>query len=164
MTDVRLDVPGENARIRHPVPESQAMHLPFYVSCGQLGAGLFELSDGRFQKIEAGVLAPWCQGYGYLLVERTLADFLEAAEIERVRFEPAIVFDPSTDEEDRSLVRVRVGQFFTPDQIHDLPLDGNRLLTMGDSHIFVSPALKARLDDAGFNYLQFSEGLSGFAA
>ena len=81
------------------------MQLLFYVSCGQLGAGLFELSDGRFQKIEAGVLAPWCQGYGYLLVERTLADFLEAAEIERVRFEAAIVFDPSANEEDRSLVR-----------------------------------------------------------
>ena len=71
------------------------MHLPFYVSCGRPGAGLFELSDGRFQKIEAGVLAPWCQGYGYLLVERTLADFLEAAEIERVRYEPAIVFGRS---------------------------------------------------------------------
>jgi len=140
------------------------MHLPFYVSCKQRGTGLFELSDGRFQKIEAGALAPWCQGYGYLLVERALADFLEAVKVERVRFEPAIVFDPSTDEEDRSLVRVRVGQFFTSDQIRDLPLDGNRLLTMGDSHVFVSPALKTRLNDARFNYLQFSEGLSGFAA
>lgn len=140
------------------------MHLPFHVSCRQPCAGLFELSDGRFQKIEAGALAPWCQGYGYLLVERTLAEFLAEAGIERVIFQPAIVFDPSTDEEDRSLVRVRVGQFFTSDQIRDLPLDGNRLLTMGDSHVFVSPALKARLDDAGFNYLEFSEGLSGFAA
>ncbi len=139
-------------------------NCPFYVSCRTSGAGLFELSDGRFQKIEAGALAPWCPGYGYLLVERTLANFLEAAEIERVRFEPAIVFDPSTDEEDRTLVRVRIGQFFTSDQIRDLPLGGNRLLTMGDAYVFVSPALKAGFGDAGFDYLQFTEGLSGFAA
>src|ERR1700712_4850738 len=149
---------------RHSVPGSPAMRLLFFVSYRNSGAGLFELSDGRFQKIEAGALAPWCHGYGYLLVERTLADFLMAAEIERVRFEPAIVFDPSTDEEYRSLVRVRVGQFFMSVQIRDLSLDGNRLLTMGDSHVFVSPTLKTRLDTAGFNYLEFSDGLSRFAA
>jgi hypothetical protein len=139
------------------------MQLPFSVFCRNSGAGLFELSDGRFQKIEAGALAPWCAGYGYLLVERKLAKFLEAAEIERVKFEPAIVFDPSTHEEDRTLVRVHIDQFFASDQIQDLPLEGNRLLTMGDSHVFVSPALRTRLDDAGFDYLQFTEGLSGFA-
>ena len=140
------------------------MQMPFFVSCRNSGAALFELSDGRFQKIEVGALAPWCAGYGYLLVEWTLAEFLKAAEIERVRFEPAIVFDPSTHEEDRTLVRVHIGQFFTSDQIRDLPLDGNRLLTMGDSYVFVSSALKTRLDDAGFDYLQFTEGLSGFAS
>jgi hypothetical protein len=54
------------------------MRLPFHVSYREPSASLFELSDGRFQKMEAGALAPWCQGYGYLLVERTLADFLKA--------------------------------------------------------------------------------------
>jgi len=139
------------------------MQLPFYVSCRISHAGLFELSDGRFQKIAAGELAPWCTGHGYLLVERALAEFLQSAETERLQFEPVIVFDPTTSQEDRSLVRIRVGQFFTADQIRDLPLDGNRLLTMGDSYVFASPGLKQALIDAGFGYLRFSEGLSGFA-
>ena len=98
------------------------MQLPFHVSCRRSHPALFELSDGRFQKVEAGDLAPWCSGRGYLLVERALADFLLSIQTDRLRFEPAIVFDPRTGQEDRSLVRIRIGQYFAADQIRDLRL------------------------------------------
>lgn len=139
------------------------MQLPFHVSCRRSHPALFELSDGRFQKVEAGDLAPWCSGRGYLLVERALADFLLSIQTGRLRFEPAIVFDPRTGQEDRSLVRIRIGQYFAADQIRDLALDGDRLLTLEDTYVFASPDLKRALVDAGFSYLRFSEGLSEFA-
>jgi hypothetical protein len=140
------------------------MPLPFHVSCVIPSIRLFELADGRFQQIEEGAVGPWCSGHGYLLVEQAMADFFREAKIERLTYEFAVVFNPRSGQEDRSRVRIRVGQFFNAGRIWDLPLDGPRLLTMGDAYIFASPDLKELLIEAGFDYLRFSEGLSDFAA
>jgi hypothetical protein len=60
-------------------------------------------------------------------------------------------------------VRIRVGQFFSADQLADLALDGMRLLTMDDRDYFVSPDLKNALGASSFKYLRLTEGLHGFA-
>lgn len=140
------------------------MSLPFYVSCELQPARLYELKDGRFQIVVKGPLAPFMPGYHYLLVVHELAEFLKHIDIERVRYEPAVIFSPISGEEYRTHTRIRVGQYFTHDQLRDLPLDGNRLLTMNDQYFFVSPELKARLETGPFPYLRFTEGLRGFAA
>ncbi len=102
-------------------------------------------------------------GYKYLLVENALASYLESLGLERVHFESAVLFDRVTGEEFTSHTRLRVGQLFRDDQISDLALDGPRLLTMNDEYYFVSPELKELLEQGSFEYLQFSEGLNGFA-
>ena len=134
--------------------------LPFSVACELPQPMLYELTDGRFQLMDPTPPSPFMVGRGYLLVERPLADFLREQGLERMRLEPAVLFDRATGEEHHDHVRVRIGQFFTHDQMHDLALEGPRLLTMNDEYCFVSEELKSRLQEAGFPYLRFSRGLS----
>ena len=140
------------------------MSLPFCVSYTLQAARLYELTDGRFQIVERGPLAPFMSGYGYLLVCHELAECMKRLEVKRVKYETAIIFDPRSSEEHRTHTRIHVGQYFKYDQISDLALDGNRLLTMDDQFLFVSPELKTQLEAGPFPYLRFTEGLSEFAA
>ena len=138
--------------------------LPFLVDCEQPMPPLFELADGRFQRVTDEPLAPYMPGYQFLLVEAALAEFLDDLGVERVKFERAILWDPATQSEVTTHVRLRVEQFFDANLLSDLALDGLRLLTMNDQYYFVSSALKAELERSPFSYLRFSEGLSKFAA
>ncbi len=137
-------------------------NLPFNVWCEWPQPLLYELSDGRFQLMDRTPPSPFMAGPQYLLVERALADFLREQGLDRVRLEPAVLFDRATGAEHRDHLRVRIGQFFTADQIHDLAIDGPRLMTLNDEYCFVSEMLMLRLKAAGFPYLQFSLGLSQF--
>lgn len=116
------------------------MPLPFHVFCELPAVRVYELDDGRFQLIDPGPISPFLAGYRYLLVEQSLATFLATLGIERVRHEPAVLFNRSTGEELHMHVRLHVGQFFNENQLLDLPLDGLRLLTMNDQDYFVSSA------------------------
>jgi hypothetical protein len=139
------------------------MALPFLIDCDVPQPRLYELSDGRFQLIDAMPIGPLLCGYQYLIVERALGNFLAGLALERVRFEDAVLFDRGTGEESRTHVRIRVSQFFKADQLSDLALDGMRLLTMDDRDYFVSPDLRNVLSASSFKYLRFTEGLQGFA-
>lgn len=151
--------------MQHVNPTTRVeMPLPFYVSSRLPSVPLFELSDGRFQLVQQGPISPWMAGHGYLLVEKALANFLARIGVERIRQQSATIWNRATGEERETHVRLFVGQFFSRDQLHDLPLDGPRMLSLDDAYCFVSPDLKDLLEQQGFSYLQFSEGLSEFAA
>jgi len=137
--------------------------LPFLIESKIHSVRLFELDDGRFQLLEAAPVGPFLSGPGYLLVERNLGEFLVAQGFERIACVDTILFDRPSGTEFHTHVRIRVGQYFTPDQICDLDLTGPRLLTMNDEYHFASPDLRDRLQQASFGYLTFSEGLTGFA-
>ncbi|MDC8757301.1 hypothetical protein [Janthinobacterium fluminis] len=137
--------------------------LPFFVESNIPSVRLFELSDGRFQLLEVAEIAPFLPGYGYLLVERRLAEFLVEHDVERIVCEDAVLFDRTSGKEFRTHVQVRVRQYFKSEQINDLDIAGLRLLTMNDEYYFISPELKNLLEQAPFEYLSFREGLSGFA-
>jgi hypothetical protein len=137
--------------------------LPFLISSTIHSVRLFELDDGRFQLLEAGAIGPFLGGPGYLLVERNLGSFLVQQGVEQITCEDAVLFDRPSGGEFRTHVRIRVGQYFTADQICDLDLTGPRLLTMNDEYYFVSPELRDLLQQTPFTYLTFSEGLTGFA-
>ncbi len=145
--------------VRHDYDHAK---LPFSVWCDLPQPILYELSDDRFQLMDRTPPSPFMAGPGYLLIEAALADFLRERDVARVRLEPTVLFDPAFGEERHEHVRVRIGQFFVPDQIHDLALDGPRMLTMNDEYCFVSEELMMSLRAAGFEYLQFDWGLSRF--
>lgn len=137
--------------------------LPFLIESRLPAVRLFELDDGRFQLLEAAEIGPFLPGYGYLLVERKLAEFLIEYDVERIVCEDVVLFDRPSGREFRTHVRVQVRQYFTSEQINDLDVTGLRLLTMNDEYYFASPALKERLEQTSFDYLCFSQGLEGFA-
>ena len=139
------------------------MPLPFLLSCATRSPLVFELADGKFHLMEPGEPGPLLSGYKHLLVERRLGSFLASLDIERISIEPVLFKDPVLNTERSTHDRIRVGQFFTTDQIKDLPLDGFRLLTLNDQYYFVSPSLKDALELEGFAGLEFSEGLAAFA-
>ena len=138
------------------------MVLPFHVDCTTPAPSLYELSDGRFQLQTDHAIGPFVAGYEYLLVEERLAAFLQEVGVERIKHSPAVMFNRATGAERRTHVSLRIGQFFAPDHIRDLDLTGPRLLVMNNQDYFASPALKALLEAARFEYLTFSEGLSAF--
>ena len=139
------------------------MPLPFHVYCDLPSCRLLELRDGRFQRIDRCPLSPFLAGYGYLIVEQPLADFLKSQDLHGVTFKDVVLFERSSGTEIFSHTRLQVSQFFSADQINDLQLDGPRLLRLSDEHYFVSPELKAALEESPFKYLSFSAGLEGFA-
>jgi hypothetical protein len=142
----------------------QQLQLPFFLSCSTPAIKLYELADGRFQLVQHGPVAPLMTGYRYLLVETRLAEFLQTLPIERVRYEPAVLFNRGTGEESRTHWRVHVSQYFGPPDLRDMALDGMRILTMSDEYFFVTAELKSALEASPFRYLRFSEGFSDFAA
>ncbi|MES2298651.1 MAG: hypothetical protein V4582_16520 [Pseudomonadota bacterium] len=109
------------------------MPLPFYIYCDLPFARVYELDDGRFQFIEKGESGPFMAGYQSLLVENALASFLRTLELDRVKFEPAVLFDRITGNELNTHTRIRVGQLFQMDQMLDIALDGPRLLTLNNT-------------------------------
>jgi hypothetical protein len=139
------------------------MSLPFHVSCSEASPLLYELPDDRFQLMTRGDAAPWVGGYQFLLVENSLAHFLQILDVERVTYRPATIVDPRRGEQKKTHTRVVVQQFFRSTDIRDLALTGLRIYAMNDQYYFISPALKAELENAAFPYLRFSEGLAEFA-
>lgn len=137
---------------------------PYYVETDDIPVGLYQLKDGRFQLIQDGGIGPFMSGHGYLLVEKELAQYLENLRIERATFKDAVIWDRKNDKEHYSHKEIVLSQHFTSEQINDIDLDGDRILTMGNEYIFVSPSLKEKLENSKFSYLKFSEGLGKFAA
>ena len=139
------------------------MKLPYHMSCLESHPQLYQLSDGRFQIMEEGDLAPMMVGYEYVLVESGLAEYLEALDLPRLEIIGAVIYDPRKKQEIHTYKRLQITQRFSSDMIRDINLDGERFLLMGETYLFVSHLLKQRLEAMPFKYLRFTEGLSEFA-
>ncbi len=139
------------------------MKLPYHMSCLESHPQLYQLSDGRFQIMEQGDLAPMMVGYEYVLVESGLAEYLEALDLPRLEIIGAVVYDPRKKQEIHTYRQLQITQRVSSDMIRDIDLDGERLLLMGETYLFVSPLLKQRLETSLFKYLRFTQGLSEFA-
>ena len=137
--------------------------LPYLVTSNEDSVALLELEDGRFQMLAQGPVARFASGYQYLLVDKALAKYLKSLKVPQVTFAPAVVMNRTTGEEHRSHTRVFVHRSFSQGEVKALALDGRQILAMNGEHYFVSPSLKFALEANEFSYLQFSEGLSGFA-
>jgi len=140
------------------------MSHAFHVSCSEPSVPLFRLKNGRFQMTKDGPIAPFMNGFGYILIQPNLAQFVEELDVDRVQFEPAIVWHRGKDQEFGPYLNLRVGQFFNWQMMDELDLSGYKMYSLNDTYLFVSSALKRRLEAGPFNYLCFSEGLSSFAA
>jgi hypothetical protein len=139
------------------------MNLPYHMSCLESHPRLYQLSDGRFQIMEEGDLAPMMVGYEYVLVESGLAEYLEALDLPRLEIVGAVICDPRKKQEIHTYKQLQITQRFSFDMIRDINLDGERFLLMGETYLFVSPLLKQRLEVMPFKYLRFTEGFSEFA-
>ena len=137
--------------------------LPYLLTSNEDSVALLELDDGRFQMLEQGPVAHFASGYQYLLVDRALAKYLKSLKVPQIVFAPAVVLNRTTGEERRSHTRVFVHQSFHPGEVKALALTGLQMYAMNGEHFFVSPSLKFALEANEFSYLQFSEGMSGFA-
>ena len=140
------------------------MAIPFHISCETPGPRFYEVSPGRFQQLDRGVVPPLIAGFQLLLVANELADFLKALGLEGAKFEDAILYDPRTGAEARTHTCLRVLSSLGESDIRagDLTLDGYRILVADDQYYFVSPALKEALVGHGFAHLKFSEGFTDF--
>jgi len=139
------------------------MSHAFHVSCSEPSVPLFRLKDGRFQLTKDGPIAPFMNGFGYVLIQPDLAQFIEELDIDRIQFEPAVVWHRGKDVEYGPYVNLRVGQWFNAQMIDELDLSEYKMYSLNDTYLFVSPALKQKLEASPFNYLFFSEGLASFA-
>lgn len=134
--------------------------LPYYLEI-ENDTGLYQLNDGRYQLIKKGRVDPVMVGFGYVLVEDEVATYFQSLGIERVRFEPAVIWDRSDNSEYPNYQRMIVNHRFSPSEIDDIDLDGKQFLVMDNQYLFASPELKALLEQSSFGF-QFSLGLSQF--
>ena len=138
--------------------------LPYLVTSSEDSVALLELDDGRFRMLEQGPVGRFASGHRYLLVHKALAKYLKSLKVPQIALAPAVILNPTTGEEHRSHTRVFVQQSIFPNEVNTLTLNGLHMLAMNGEHYFVSPSLKFALEANEFSYLQFSEGLSGFAS
>ena len=126
---------------------------------------MLELKSGVIQCVEPEPpLPPFVTRFQLVLAEERLSRLLGALDVPGLRIQPTVVTLPGGQGEVHSHCRIRVGQYFTLDQSRDLNLDGDRLLTLNDEYLFVTTSLRSKLEQAGFEYLKFSNGLSEFGA
>jgi RimJ/RimL family protein N-acetyltransferase len=142
--------------------ESDPRPRPFQVWCEQPAPVIYGRNDGRIQLMQPIPVPPFIQSPGCFLVERALAEFLKAFDVERVSYWPAVLFDPVSEREIDSHVRLHVGHGFDFGKMDDLPLDGLRMMLMDGRDCFVSPELKTLLQASPFRYLKFSKGMQGY--
>lgn len=123
---------------------------------------LYQLNDGRFQIIRKGVLVPVMIGYKYILVEKDIATYFMGLGVDRVSFEPAIVWDRKSDSENTNYVSMRVNHHFDTTEIGDIDCSGTQFLLYDNQQLFVSSELKAELEKSPYKFT-FTEGFSHFA-
>ena len=122
---------------------------------------LYQLNDGRFQLIKPGPIAPVMVGFKYILVKHSIAVYLKALDIDRVKFNPAIIWHRKEDIEDLSYTQIEVNHHFDSQNMNALNLDGSKFLLMDNRYLFVTPELKTKLETSPLNWT-FSEGFSNF--
>jgi hypothetical protein len=137
--------------------------LPYLLTSNEDSIALLELADGKFQMLEQGKLPQFAAGYQYLLVVRALAKYLKSLKVPQVTFAPVVVLNRTTGEVHHTHTRVFVQRSVFPEEVKSLALDGLQMFAMNGEHFFVSPSLKFALEANEFSYLEFSEGLTGFA-
>jgi hypothetical protein len=118
----------------------------------------------RVGRLQQGPVAQFASGYQYLLVGKVLAKHLKSLKVPHVTFAPVAILNRTTGEEHHLHTRVFVHRTFSPDEIKSLALDGLQMFSLNGEHFFISPSLKFALEANEFSYLEFSEGLSGFAS
>jgi len=133
------------------------------MSCVEQQALLYQLPDGRFQIVDKGALAPMMTGHEYVLVEEDFAGYLRSLNLPQLKVVAAVIYDPRQNREIRTHEQLLIGERFSWDPAFECDLDGERILLMEGTYVFVSPTLKERLESSPFQYLRFSEGMRGFA-
>ncbi|MBV1775382.1 hypothetical protein KSF73_06600 [Burkholderiaceae bacterium DAT-1] len=139
------------------------MPLPYFIQTQRPSPSLFKLADGRFQLVDGAEPTLFMPGFDYLVMSRVLAEYLQSLAIQRITMHPVTVFHRGTGKTWSDYFNVEVGQYFQQDQIHDLNLEGDRILVMGNGNFFASPALALKLAEH-FPELRMIEGIGFFAA
>ena len=132
------------------------------MSCSQPHARLYQLEDGRFQIVGEGGLAPLMIGYEYVLVEEHFALYLTTLDLPKMKIIDAIIYEPWQKKEIRTHKQLLIDQQFSSDMIQnidqpnspdivqrEIDLDGEQFLLMDRQYVFVSAALRERLDASG---------------
>ena len=122
---------------------------------------LYKLDDGRYQPIKRGPIDPIMIGHKYVLVKKDIAEYFKSLDIERVTYEPAIIWDRSTDTEHKDFVRLLINHHFDTGQIDDIDISGKQFLLMDNNYVFVTPQLKSKLEHSEYGF-KFSEGMTNF--
>jgi len=139
------------------------MSVPYHLSCLQQHPLLYPLSDGRFQIMERGDLAPLMVGSEYVIVANSFAEYLKDLSIQQLHLVDATIFDPREKTEVHEFKQLVVKCHFIPGSMSDIDLTQEIFLLMDGSYLFVSPSLKNRLEQSPFKYLRFSYGLREFS-
>lgn len=155
---------NEALYLRTATSAADSRPRPAHVWCDQPAPILYPRTDGRIHLMEPIPVPRWMDIPGGPLVERALAEWLQALDLEQVSYSPAWLFDPVSKQDIHSHVRVHVGRSFDIGRLADESMDGLWMMLMDGRDCFVSPALKALLQGSPFRYLRFSEGLEGHAA
>lgn len=69
------------------------MAYPYHVYTKTNHIGLYQLNDGRFQMTMQGNLTQIMEGYQYVILEKSLANFLKDLKIDSVEFKDTIVWN-----------------------------------------------------------------------
>jgi len=136
---------------------------PFSLECNESVVGLYELKeDGRFQMTQIGKVGPVMIGYGYVLFENKVANYLNNLDIEGLRLEKATIWDRKSGIEYPNYQKAVISHHFSSDQINDINIDGLRFLLMENRYLFASPSLTKIIEESMPSIFHISEGLSEF--
>ncbi len=134
--------------------------MMFHIRARTLGT-LARLNDGRFKKLRECDLECLMTGYGYVLLEKKLASFIQSIGIKGIELVPAKIQDRNSESDNEDYYEMLVFEEFDSDDIGILPLELEQFFLMDKKYLFATPSLVEKLKKSEFD-LEFSIGLSEF--
>lgn len=119
------------------------------------GDGVIPLRDGRFQLISGGEIAPLIVCHDVILLRSDIAAILSDFAPDCVTTAPAKIYRRRTDETFATHSRLSIAQRITWEHCGSSKVDWPLIALLGNDQVFVQPALRKALLDAGFDCLDF---------
>lgn len=122
---------------------------------------LYQLNDGRYQLIRDAEVDSIMIGHKYILVRDDVVEKIIDTGVERVSFEPAIIWNRKTDKSYSNYQKMTSHRHFDSSNLNDIDIERKQFLILDNHYLFATPELKVALESLELG-LKFSEGFGNF--
>ena len=133
---------------------------PFHIEiCNK--TDLYQLNDGRYQLIRDTEIDSIMIGHKYTLVRDDVVEKIIDTGVERVSFEPAIIWNRKINKVYSNYQKMTSHRHIESSNLNSIDIEGKQFLVLDNHHLFATPELKLALESLDLG-LKFRERFGNF--